>query len=99
MQKPQPVVYMTVSGSKSHKIPTVQNVTKGSMAFPVPKQLIIYEIETITRGKIPSKNSEQAFHPDPIYRPFPRPPENLWPNSPGNRPDIPGDSCVTDTDI
>ena len=43
--------------------------------------------QTITRRKIPSINREQTFHPDPIYRPFPRPPENLQPNSPGNKPD------------
>ena len=43
------------------------------MAFPVPKQLITNETETITRRKIPSINTEQAFHPESIYRPFPRP--------------------------
>ena len=37
-KKPQPVVDITVSESKSCKIPTVPNVTKDSMAFPVPKQ-------------------------------------------------------------
>ena len=31
-KKPQPVVGITVSASKSCKIPTVQNVTKDSMA-------------------------------------------------------------------
>ena len=41
------------------------------------KQVITNETETITRRKIPSENREQSFHPDPIYRPFPRPPENL----------------------
>ena len=68
---------ITVSASKSHKIPTVQNATKDSMAFPLPKQLITKETETITRRKILSINREQTFHPDPIYTPFPRPPENL----------------------
>ena len=76
-RKPQSVADITVSASKSCKIPTVQNVTKDSMAFPVPKQLITNETETITRRKILSKNREQSFHPDLIYRPFPRPPENL----------------------
>ena len=47
------------------------------MAFPVPKQLITNETETVTRRKILSINREQTFHPDPIYRPFPMPPENL----------------------
>ena len=69
-KKTQPVVEITVSASKSHKIPSVQNVTKDSMAFPVPKQLITNEIETITRGKILSINTEQTFHPDLIYRPI-----------------------------
>ena len=86
-KKPQPVVDITVSASKSHKIPTVQNATKDSTAFPVPKQLITNETETITRRKIPSINTEQTFNPDSIYRPFPRPLENLWPSSPGNKPD------------
>ena len=57
------------------------------MAFPVPKQLITNETETITRRKIPSKNTEQTFHPDSIYRPFPRPLENLRPNSLENKPE------------
>ena len=48
---------MIVSASKSHKIPTVQNVTKYSMAFPIPEQLITNETETITRRKIPSINT------------------------------------------
>ena len=77
MQKPQPVVDTTVSASKSHKISAVQNVTKDSMAFPVPKQLITNETETITAKQILSINTEQTFHPDLIYRPFPRPLENL----------------------
>ena len=55
------------------------------MVFLVPTQLITNEAETITRRKVLSKNREQTFHPDPIYRPFPRPPENLQPNSPKNK--------------
>ena len=86
-KNPKPVVDTTVSASKSHKIPTVQNVTKDSMAFPVPKQLITNETETITIKQILSINTEQTFHPNSIYRPFPRPLENLWPNSPENKPD------------
>ena len=77
MQKPQPDVDKTESASKSHKIPRVQNATKDSMPFPVPKQLITNETETITRKKIMSINTEQTFHPDSIYRPFSRPLENL----------------------
>ena len=76
-KKPQPVAEKTVSASKSHNLSTVQNVTKGSMAFPVPKQLITNETETNTRREILSKNREQPFYPDLIYRSFPRPPENL----------------------
>ena len=63
--------------SKSSKIPTVQKVTKDSMKFPVPEQLITNETETITRREKQGKNREQPFYPDPIYRPPPRPPENL----------------------
>ena len=67
---------------KSCKIPTVQKVTKDSMDFPVPKQLITNEIETITRREIQGKSREQPFYPDPIYRPPPRVPDNLRPNHP-----------------
>ena len=59
-KKPQPVVDTTVSVSKSCKIPTAQNVTKDSMAFPVPKPLITNETETITTKQIPSINTEQT---------------------------------------
>ena len=38
-------------------------------------------------GMIQDKNRELPFYPDPIYRPPPRPPENLQPHSPENRPD------------
>ena len=47
------------------------------MAFPVTKQLITSETETITTKQILHMNAEQTFHPDLIYRPFPRPLENL----------------------
>ena len=67
--------------SKSSKIPTVQKVTKDSTDFSVPKQLITNETETITRREIQGKNREQPFYPDLIYRPPPRPPENLWPEN------------------
>ena len=63
--------------SKSPKIPTIQNVTKDNLDFPVPEQLITNETETITGKRILGKNREQPFYPDPIYRPPPRPPDNL----------------------
>ena len=68
-KKPQPVANITVTVSKSHKIPTIQKVTKDSMDFPVPEQLITNKTETSTRRKIQGKNREQPFYPDPIYRP------------------------------
>ena len=74
-KKPQPVVDTNISASKSCEIPTAQNVTKDSTAFPVPKQLITNETETITTKQILSINTE-TFHPDLIYRPFQRPLEN-----------------------
>ena len=60
-----------------YKIPTVQNVTKHSMDFPVQEQLITRKTEAITRGMIWDKNSKLPFYPEPIYRPPPGPPENL----------------------
>ena len=55
----------------------IQNVTKHSTDFPVPEQLITDKTETIIRRMIQDKNGELPFYPDPIYRPPPRPPENL----------------------
>ena len=55
--------------------------------FPVSKQLITNESETITRRKIQGQNREQPFYPDRIYRPPPRPPDNLRPNHPENESD------------
>ena len=57
------------------------------MDFPVPDQLITNKTETITRGKIQGKNREQPFYQDPIYRPPPRPPDNLEPNHPESESD------------
>ena len=71
---------ITASTSKScekPKIPTIQSVTKDSVDFPVPEQLITEKTEAITRGMIQDKNRELPFYPDPIYMPPPRPPENL----------------------
>ena len=86
-KKPQPVVDTTLLANKSCEIPTVQNVTKDSTPFPVPKQVITNKTETITTKQIPSINTEQTFHPDLIYGPFPRPLENLGSNRPENKPD------------
>ena len=61
----------------TQNIYTVQNVTKDSMDFPVPQQLIADMTEAITRGLIQDKNRELPFYPDPIYGPPPRPSENL----------------------
>ena len=47
-KKPQPAADITTSTSKSCKVPTVQNVTKVSMNFPVPEQLITHKTEIIT---------------------------------------------------
>ena len=89
-KKLQPIDGITASTSKSHeipKIPTVQNVTKHSMDFLVQEQLITKNTEEISRGMIQDKNSEPPFYPDLIYRPPPKPPENLQPHSPESKPD------------
>ena len=70
---------------KSSKIPAVQQVTKDSMDFPVPEWLITNETEIITRKEIQGKNKEQSFYPDLIYRPPPRPPQNLLSESLENK--------------
>ena len=57
------------------------------MDFPVWEQSIISKTEAVTRGIIQDKNRELPFYPDPIYRPPPRPPENLWPQSPESKAD------------
>ena len=63
-----------------------QNVTKNNTDFPVQEQLIFNKIEPITRGTIQDKNRELPFYSDPIYRPPPRPPENLQHNSSESKP-------------
>ena len=73
----QPVADTLVSTNKLPKIPTTQKHTKDSMDFPVPEQLIINKIETITRRQVQDKNGEQLFYPDPFFRPAPRLPDNL----------------------
>ena len=84
-KKPQPVANITASMSKSSKIPTVQKVTKDSVDFPVPEQLITNETEKITRREIQGNKREKPFYPDPIYRPPLRPPENIQSESPENK--------------
>ena len=81
-KKPKPFAAPTIAASKSPKIPTIQNVTKDNMDFPIPKQLVTNETETITGKRILGKNREQPFILDLIYRPPPRPPDNLRPHCP-----------------
>ena len=78
---PQPVVDTLVSASKSLKIPANQKVTIDSTKFPVPNQLITPKTETITTGQVQDKNREQLCQPDPYFRPPPRLPDNLQPES------------------
>ena len=47
------------------------------MDFLVQEQLITKKTEAITRGMIQDNNSKLPFYLDLIYRPPPRPPENL----------------------
>ena len=51
------------------------------MDFPVPQQLITNKTETITQRQVQDKNREQPFYPDPFFRPPPRLPDNLQPES------------------
>ena len=90
-KKPEPVDGITASKSKSCKIPKIpmtQDVAKNRMDFPVWEQSITSKTKAIMRGMAQDKNRELPFHPDLIYRPPPRPPENLWPESPESKPDI-----------
>ena len=79
---PQPVADTLVSTNKLPKLPTVQKDAKDSMDFPVPGPLITNKIETITRRQVQDKNREQPFYPGPFFRPPPRLPDNLQPESP-----------------
>ena len=75
---------ITASTSKSCKIPNIpatQNVAKVRTDFPAWEQSITNKTEAITRRTIQDKNRDLPFHPDPIYRSPPRPPENLWPQN------------------
>ena len=60
------------------KIPTTQNIPKNRMDFPMHEQSISNpSTEAITRGMIQNINRDIPFCPDPIYRPPPKPKENL----------------------
>ena len=78
---PQPVADPLVSANKSPKIPANQKVTIDSTKFPVLNQLITHKAETITTRQVQDKNREQPCQPDPYFRPPPRPPSNLLPES------------------
>ena len=54
-----------------------QDVTKRRTDFLVPEQLITNKTKVIMKGMIHDKKRELTFYPDLIYRPSPRPPENL----------------------
>ena len=61
------------------KIPATQNIAKIRMDFPMHEQSMSNsKTETITWGMIQNINREIPFYPNPIYRPPPKPPENLW---------------------
>ena len=74
---PQPVADTLVSTNKLPKIPTVQKDAKDSTDFPVPEQLIMTKIETITRRQVQAKNREQPFYLDPFFKPPAKLPDNL----------------------
>ena len=79
-KKPQlieSIATLTGKSCKIPEIPTTQNITKNRMDFPVQEQSIINKTEAITRGTIQNKNRELPFYPDLIYRPPPRPAENV----------------------
>ena len=60
------------------KIPATQNIAKNRMDFPMHEQSISNSsTEAITRGMIQNINRDIPFYPDPIYRPPPKPKENL----------------------
>ena len=79
---PQLIAATLVPTNKLPKIPTIQKDAKDGMDFPVPEQLIMNKTETITRRQVQDKNREQPFYPDPFFRPPPRLPDNLQPESP-----------------
>ena len=61
------------------KIPAAQNISKNRVDLPMNEQPISsWKTEAITWWTIQDIKREIPFYPDPIYRPPPRPIENLW---------------------
>ena len=79
---PQHVAETLVSANKLSRILTDQKVTIDSTKFPVPNQLVMNKAESITKRQVKDKNREPPFQPDPYFRPSPRPPDNIQPESP-----------------
>ena len=60
------------------KIPATQSIAKNRMDFPMHEQSIRNSsTEAITEGMIQNINRGIPFYRDPIYRPPPKPKENL----------------------
>ena len=78
----QPVADTSISINKSPNIPTTQEVTIDSTKYPEPNQLITHRTETSTMRQVWDKNREYPCQPNPYFRPPPRPPNNLWLQSP-----------------
>ena len=88
--KKSQLIESIITSSKSCKIPkisTTEIVTKNRMDFPAWEQSITNKIEAVTRGTIQDKNIELPFYPDPVHRPPPKPPENLWPQNSESKAD------------
>ena len=81
-KQPQPVTHTLVSTNKSPNIPSNQNVTKDSMKYPVPNQLITHRTKTLTMRQVQDKNREYPCQPDLYFRPPPRLTDNLPLQSP-----------------
>ena len=78
----QPVADTSVSTNKSPNIPATQKVTINSTKYPVLNQLITERIKIPTMRQVQDRNGEYSCQPDPYFRPPPRPPDNLRPQSP-----------------
>ena len=63
-----------------------QDVAKNRMDFPVQEQSITTKIEATMRGMTQDKDRELSFYQTQFIGPSPRPPENLWPQSPESKP-------------
>ena len=77
----QPAADTSVSTNKSPNIPTTQKVTTDSSKYPVPNQLITKRTKTPTMRQEQDRIGEYPCQPDPYFRPPPRPPDNLRPQS------------------